>query len=69
MDIVLSSMSGDLLHYGWRCVKKFGYFLDLRKVDVVDGGNLEMKPFDGHRTFRSIDLADYAESRPADCGR
>ena len=69
VDVVLSSMSGDLLHYGWRCVKKFGHFLDLRKLDVIEGGSLEMRPFGGHRTFRSINLTDLAESRPSECGR
>ena len=69
VDIVLSSVFGDLLHYTWRCVKKYGYLLDLRKLDVIEGGSLDMKPFNGNRTFRSINLADLAESRPSDCGR
>ena len=68
VDVVLSSMSGDLLHYGWRCVKKFGHFFDLRKLDVIEGSSLDMRPFGGYRTFRSIDLTDFAASRPAAFG-
>ncbi|KAE9963242.1 hypothetical protein BLS_009498 [Venturia inaequalis] len=67
VDVILSSMSGDLLHTAWRCLRPFGCFIDLRALDCIEGGQLEMKPFLGHRAFRSFDLLSYAKLRPVEC--
>lgn len=69
VDVILSSMSGDLLHTAWRCLRPFGCFIDLRALDCIEGGQLEMKPFLGHRAFRSFDLLSYAKLRPVECAR
>lgn len=56
VDLVLNSLSGDLLHASWRCVAKWGRMLEIGKRDMVERGNLPMDMFDGNRTFYGINL-------------
>ncbi|CAH0052157.1 unnamed protein product [Clonostachys solani] len=65
LDLVLNSLSGPLLHASWSCVAEFGSMVELGKRDFLDGGRLEMAPFEGNRTFYGLELVPIIEQRPA----
>ncbi|KAK6826532.1 hypothetical protein RU639_005411 [Aspergillus parasiticus] len=56
VDLVLNSLSGDLLHASWQCVAKRGKMLELGKRDFLGHGLLEMDRFLDNRSFIGIDL-------------
>ncbi|KAK3936080.1 hypothetical protein QBC46DRAFT_420398 [Diplogelasinospora grovesii] len=57
VDVVLNSLSGELLHASWKCVAIGGCMVDLGKRDFLGRGRLEMLPFVGNRAFFGVDLA------------
>uniref|UniRef100_A0A0B7KHN6 Uncharacterized protein n=1 Tax=Bionectria ochroleuca TaxID=29856 RepID=A0A0B7KHN6_BIOOC len=63
VDLVLNSLSGPLLHASWSCVAEFGSMVELGKRDFLDGGRLEMAPFEGNRTFYGLELVPIIEQR------
>ncbi|GFF30084.1 lovastatin nonaketide synthase [Aspergillus udagawae] len=64
VDIVLNSLSGELLHASWRCVAPFGRMIELGKRDFLGHGKLDMDLFGGNRTFTGVDLFQIAEKSP-----
>jgi NADPH:quinone reductase-like Zn-dependent oxidoreductase len=63
VDMVLNSLSGELLHASWRCVARFGIMVEIGKRDMLEHGRLPMDMFSGNRTFCGIDL-DSMQDRP-----
>ena len=57
VDVVLNSLSGELLHASWKCVAAGGCMVDLGKRDFLGRGHLAMHPFVGNRAFFGVDLA------------
>ncbi|KAJ5662752.1 hypothetical protein N7462_011678 [Penicillium macrosclerotiorum] len=55
VDLVLNSLSGELLHLSWRCVAKFGKMIELGKRDLLGNGQLDMNVFAGNRSFIGVD--------------
>ncbi|KAE8356836.1 hypothetical protein BDV28DRAFT_41348 [Aspergillus coremiiformis] len=64
VDLVLNSLSGELLHASWKCVAKFGKMLELGKRDFLGHGHLEMDLFAGNRSFIGIDLLQVVDHNP-----
>ncbi|KAI1759369.1 hypothetical protein GGR53DRAFT_513765 [Hypoxylon sp. FL1150] len=64
VDVVLNSLSGDLLHTSWRCVADFGSMIELGKRDIIGQGQLAMDMFQENRSFHSVDLGKIYFSRP-----
>ncbi|KAL9091247.1 MAG: hypothetical protein Q9159_001542 [Coniocarpon cinnabarinum] len=62
VDVVLNSLSGDLLHDSWRACAPFGRFIELGKKDIADAGVLEMSKFKQSATFSAFDLGQLYES-------
>lgn len=58
VDIVLNSLTGDLLHGSWEVLAPFGTFVELGKRDIVDSGRLNMRAFQRATTFTAFDLTD-----------
>ncbi|CRG92461.1 Nonribosomal peptide synthetase 14 [Talaromyces islandicus] len=58
VDVVLNSLTGDLLHATWSCISAFGRFIEIGKRDMVDDGRLEMNRFLHSTTFSAFDLSD-----------
>lgn len=58
VDVVLNSLTGDLLHASWRCCAAFGRFIEIGKRDILDDGRLEMNRFQNNVTFSAFDLSD-----------
>ncbi|KAG9698620.1 ketoacyl-synt-domain-containing protein, partial [Aureobasidium melanogenum] len=65
VDIVLNSLTGDLLHDSWRACAPFGRFIEVGKRDIVDAGKLDMAMFQKNVTFSAFDMSYlYDESQP-----
>ena len=66
VDVILNSLSGDLLHAGWRCMSEFGRFIEMGKKDITEAGNLDMSVFGRGASFSAFDLTDlYYSKNPA----
>ncbi|KAH8647580.1 ketoacyl-synt-domain-containing protein [Tricladium varicosporioides] len=57
VDVVLNSLTGDLLHDSWRACAEFGRFVEVGKRDIVDSGKLDMTVFGRGVTFTAFDLS------------
>ena len=56
VDLVLNSLSGELLKASWECVAPLGRFIEIGKRDIESHARLSMSPFAGNLMFASIDL-------------
>ncbi|KAI1361957.1 KR domain-containing protein [Xylaria arbuscula] len=68
VDIVLNSLSGNLLHASWECVAEFGQLIELGKRDLVGYGTIALEPFLKNRSYCCVDLAHMLECRPEEVG-
>lgn len=64
VDVVLNSLSGDLLHASWKCVAEFGTFVEIGRRDMIGHGKLAMNQFESNRTFVGVDLTHLWIQRP-----
>ncbi|RDW76877.1 putative Polyketide synthase (JCVI) [Aspergillus mulundensis] len=65
-DIVLSSLSGELLRTSWKCVAPGGTMFDISRRDVLADAMLPMKHFVGRRSFVTVDLGEYMDEATLD---
>lgn len=56
IDVVLNSLSGELLHATWECVAEFGTLVEIGKRDLIGSGKLDMKPFLANRSYCCVDV-------------
>ena len=56
VDLVLNSLSGELLKVSWECVAPLGRFVEIGKRDIESHARLSMSPFARNVTFASVDL-------------
>ena len=64
VNVVLNSLSGELLHATWKCVADFGTMVEIGKRDFIGNGALEMNLFENNRTFVGLDLSQICFYRP-----
>jgi NADPH:quinone reductase-like Zn-dependent oxidoreductase len=64
VDVVLNSLSGELLHTSWKCVAEFGSFVEIGRRDFVGQGTLAMEIFESNRSFIGFDLLLFSRERP-----
>lgn len=64
VDVVLNSLSGELLHASWKCVAKFGTMVEIGKRDFIGKAELEMDLFEQNRSFVGIDFTEIRIHRP-----
>ncbi|KAL8992696.1 MAG: hypothetical protein Q9169_006904 [Polycauliona sp. 2 TL-2023] len=65
VDVVLNSLSGELLHASWKCVAEFGTMVEIGKRDLMGHATLSMTPFLDNRTFAGVDLSRVCVNQPA----
>ena len=56
VDLILNSLSGDLLKSSWECIAPLGRFVEIGKRDIESHARLSMSPFATSVTFASVDL-------------
>ncbi|KAJ5813126.1 hypothetical protein N7447_010149 [Penicillium robsamsonii] len=49
-DLILNSLSGELLHATWKCIAPFGKMVEIGKRDFIGSGKLDMTPFLDNRS-------------------
>ncbi|KAJ4411015.1 Type I Iterative PKS [Gnomoniopsis sp. IMI 355080] len=64
VDVVLNSLSGELLHATWRCVAEFGIMVEIGKRDLLGRGKLDMQTFLANRSYSCVDI-DQLWKKPA----
>lgn len=62
VDVVLNSLTGDMLDESFRILADGGIMVELGKKDILDRNKLNMAPFDRNISFRAVDLS--AERTP-----
>ncbi|PHH93163.1 hypothetical protein CDD83_19 [Cordyceps sp. RAO-2017] len=63
VDVVLNSLSGDLLHASWECVAEFGTMVEIGKRDFRRRAKLSMETFEANRTFIGLDVKRWVDLR------
>ncbi|EDU45986.1 fatty acid synthase S-acetyltransferase [Pyrenophora tritici-repentis Pt-1C-BFP] len=64
VDVVLNSLSGELLQASWQCVAEFGTMVEIGKRDFRRRATLAMAPFEANRTFLGIELGPIIKGYP-----
>lgn len=65
VDVVLNSLTGDLLHDSLKACGAFGRFVELGKKDIMESGRLAMDEFRNNLAFVAFDLVSlYYSNRP-----
>ncbi|KAI0883761.1 reducing type I polyketide synthase [Annulohypoxylon maeteangense] len=57
VDIILNSLTGNLLDESWRIIADGGTMVEIGKKDILDRNTLSMEPFGRNASFRAFDLA------------
>ncbi|KAI1103410.1 putative polyketide synthase [Jackrogersella minutella] len=57
VDIILNSLTGDLLDASWRCIADGGTMVELGKKDHIDRNTLAMEPFARNASYRCFDMS------------
>jgi NADPH:quinone reductase-like Zn-dependent oxidoreductase len=58
VDVVVNSLTGDLMHASWALMAPFGRFVEVGKRELVDAGRLDMDVFLRNVAFTAFDLSD-----------
>ena len=67
--VVLNTTSGDYLReVSWPLVAPFGRFVELKKVDIMDNGSLNLKKFAEGVSFVGVDMHYVCANRPGPSG-
>ncbi|KAK7958473.1 polyketide synthase [Apiospora saccharicola] len=69
IDVIVNSLSGDLMKETWSLVAPLGRFIEISKKDALQNTNLPMTPFENNATFHTIDLRGLAKHRPREMSR
>ena len=64
VDVVLNSLSGELLHASWQCLASHGRFVEIGKRDLLNNSKLAMEGFQRNCSFAAVDLGTIRAERP-----
>ncbi|KAK3356488.1 reducing type I polyketide synthase [Lasiosphaeria hispida] len=57
VDVILNSLTGDLLEESWRIIADGGTMVEIGKKDILDRNSLSMEPFSRNASFRALDFS------------
>ena len=57
IDVIINSLTGELLDESWRICADGGTMVEIGKVDIVNRNHLSMEPFDRNCSFRPVDFS------------
>jgi NADPH:quinone reductase-like Zn-dependent oxidoreductase len=63
-DVVLNSLSGELLHASWQCTAEFGFMIEIGKRDMHGKGAIALDLFERNRSYVGVDFAQIGAQRP-----
>ncbi|KAJ4422555.1 putative PKS/NRPS-like protein biosynthetic cluster [Gnomoniopsis sp. IMI 355080] len=58
VDVVVNSLSGNLLEASWSCLGPNGRFIEIGKADIRANSGLPMNGFSRNRSFAGVDVHD-----------
>ncbi|QCE33404.1 SDR family NAD(P)-dependent oxidoreductase [Acetobacteraceae bacterium] len=64
VDVVLNVLSGEALQATLKLMAPFGRFVEIGKRDIIEGGSLNLTPFNENLAFFSYDLDRMLHARP-----
>ncbi|KAF4625552.1 hypothetical protein G7Y89_g12616 [Cudoniella acicularis] len=64
VDVVLNSLSGELLHATWNCIAEFGKMIEIGNTNHLAGGKLDMGGFLLNRGYYGVDIDRIRTGRP-----
>ncbi|KAK4183707.1 lovastatin diketide synthase LovF [Podospora australis] len=64
-DVVLNSLTGDLLHASWQVVAECGTLVDVTNNALARGAGLELHPFRQNRSYTAVDIDHLRSQKPA----
>ena len=65
VDLVLNSLSGELLQATWRTVAEFGKFIEIGRRDVSGDTKMDDSVFLRNRSYLRVDMEHIRKRRPA----
>jgi len=65
IDCVLNSLAGDFIPKSFRCLRRFGRFIEIGKIDVYGNSKFGMEMLKNNISYFVVDLAQHLESKPA----
>ncbi|KAI1271763.1 hypothetical protein F5Y07DRAFT_329734 [Xylaria sp. FL0933] len=57
MNVIINSLTGELLDASWRIMADGGNMVEIGKRDILDRNTLAMEPFDRNCSFRAVDMS------------
>ncbi|KAL0938515.1 polyketide synthase [Colletotrichum truncatum] len=57
VDVIVNSLSGNLLQATWDVVADYGRFVEIGRIDFIANSQLAMRPFDRNATFMGLDIS------------
>lgn len=57
VNVILNSLSGELLDESWRCIADGGIMVEIGKQDMLEQRKLSMEPFNRNASYRAIDMS------------
>ena len=57
IDVIINSLTGELLDESWRICADGGTMVEIGKVDIVNRNHLSMEPFDRNCSFRPVNFS------------
>ena len=64
VDIILNSLTGNLLEESWLCVADGGNMIEIGKRDMLDRNTLSMAPFNRNASYRAVDMSHKSIPEP-----
>ncbi|KAI0178953.1 putative polyketide synthase [Hypoxylon sp. FL1284] len=68
VEVVLNTLSGDLLRDTWSCVAEFGKLVDISESNYTGAGSLDID-FSQNRAYHTVDMHRIIAQRPAIVGQ
>lgn len=64
IDCVLNSLAGDFIPKSFQCLRRFGRFIEIGKIDVYGNSKFGMEMLKNNISYFVVDLAQHLESKP-----
>lgn len=64
VDVVLNSVSGELLQRSFQCLAVMGRMIEIGKRDILDDEGLRMRHFEKNVSFSAVNLALLSQDHP-----
>ena len=64
VDIILNSLTSNLLEESWLCIADGGNMIEIGKRDMLDRNTLSMAPFNRNASYRAVDMSHKSIPEP-----